>query len=59
MVPLKKGNEVKQVVVPIVGTIADVKYDADEGRFTYLVEYTGEDGELTQRWFNHGELEVA
>lgn len=57
--PLAKGTEVKQVVRVIEGVVTDVRYNADNGVFTYHVAYTNEAGEPAARWFNENEVEAV
>ena len=57
MPAIKKGAGVRQIVRIIEGTVADIRYDADKGTFTYLVDYKLEDGTPSQRWFDQTEVE--
>jgi hypothetical protein len=59
MTLLKMGDRVKQVVKPIEGTVADVRYYSKTGTFEFLVNYTTEDGTPSQRWFQQKEVEAA
>jgi hypothetical protein len=52
---LKKQTPVRQIVRPIEGIIADQALH--DGELRYLVEYTGDDGETHQRWFEQSEVE--
>ncbi len=56
--PMKKGDAARQKVAVIEGTVADVRYDADTGRFQYLVEFNDADGNVGQRWFDEEDVEV-
>jgi hypothetical protein len=54
--PYPVGTSVQQVVQPIVGEVADVRFSADSMQFEYLVEYEV-DGEPASRWFTHSQLQ--
>jgi hypothetical protein len=56
---LKKGDQIRQRVFVAQGAVADVRYDADTGAFQYLMTYTDEAGQPTERWFDEGAVELA
>ncbi len=59
MVPFKKGEEVKQVVKVISGPVLDVRYSADDSEFSYLVGFSDAEGDPSERWFKHSEVEAV
>ena len=56
--PYKIGDQLRQKVFVAAGSVADVRYDAVKGDFQYLVAFTGEDGEPTERWFDESAVEI-
>lgn len=56
---MKLGDQAKQVVHPIQGLIVKKQFNEDTDSFQYLLEYENKEGELTQSWFNEGELEAT
>jgi hypothetical protein len=54
----KKGDNVKLVAVIPEGPVQALRMDED-GNFTYLVEWTDADGNVTQRWFDEDQLVAA
>ena len=55
----KNGDVLKQRVFVVEGIVTDVRYDAESGRFQYLLEYTDEDSNVQRRWFDETQVEVA
>lgn len=55
-VKFKRGAPVEQVVRPIQGTVVAVHVVDDE--VEYLVEYTGDDGELHKRSFKEDQIQA-
>lgn len=55
---IKKGTTVKQIVTPIVGTVAAFSVDQETGEVQYLVDYQAGD-EVKQRYFKDSEIEVV
>lgn len=56
--PFKNGDQLKQKVVIIQGTVVDVVYNADSGHFQYLVEFTDGEGNPARRWFDQDDVEA-
>lgn len=56
--PMAKGTPVRQVVPTIEGTVSDVKFNADDLSFEYLVTYPSLDEEdgTSERWFKASEI---
>jgi hypothetical protein len=57
--PFKKGDLLQQKVEIVQGPVLDVRYDADQGTFDYLVGFVGPDGEESSRWFDESQVEAA
>jgi hypothetical protein len=56
---MKKGDLAKQVIHPIEGVVIGKQFLEDSDIFQFCLEYTGADGEVHQKWFDEGELEVV
>jgi hypothetical protein len=58
--PFKKGDAIRQKPVEALqGPVKDVRYDADNGEFDYLMEITLPDGTKSERWFDEGDVEAV
>ena len=55
--PFEEGARVRLKTPVIEGPVIDVAYDKAAKGFTYLVPFTGPDGETHQRWFAEADLE--
>lgn len=56
-IPFKKGDNVRQVVMPIEGTVATLAIVDDKVQFE--VAYTGDDGETHSRFFTEDQIELV
>lgn len=56
---LKKGDNVKQIVPVITGTIDSKRFDEDTDSFEYLVTYKDAQGNDVSRWFNDQEIQAV
>jgi hypothetical protein len=57
--PFKKGDQLKQKVEVIQGSVKSVRYDEDKGTFQYLLAYVAADGKKTEGWFDEDRVEPA
>lgn len=63
--PIAKGATVRQRVDVIEGPVKSIRFDEDEGKFFYLVEYTPASADpedpdaVAERWFSEDEIEEA
>lgn len=58
MAAIKKGDAVRQIVVPISGVVVGFDIDQESGDRQLLVEWTDAEG-THQKYFRDGEVEPA
>ena len=54
---IPKGAQVRQVAPAIAGEVRERRFDESTEAMSYLVAFTGADGEAHERWFAETELE--
>ena len=56
---MKKGKKVRLIQPVIEGEVVSTRYNEEKEGLEHLVEWTGSDGEVHQRWFAESDLEEA
>lgn len=56
---IETGQNVRQVVSVIEGTVSEIQYNNSTKSLEMLVEYVDAGGVDQQRWFKESELEVV
>ncbi len=54
---IAKGTQVRQVVKAIEGVVSAKRFNDDEDKFEYCVDFDEADGHKGQRWFLEGQIE--
>jgi hypothetical protein len=59
MAIFSKGTNVRQIVTPVTGVVSgDFRVDQETGQVQIPVEWLDDAGELHQRYFDAGQLEL-
>lgn len=56
--PIAIGQQAKLVQPVVAGEVVDTRFNKDHNQLEHLLNFTGADGELQQRWFLASELEA-
>ena len=57
--PIPKGAQVRQVAPAIEGEVTARRFDESTDGMSYLVAFTGADGQPHERWFLESEITEA